>query len=87
MTLNTHHLVNGTWTRRNVDLDYVLAANQEPESRSEQHVHIERPPTVGVMTRTIAHSPNIRWIVPARMRFKDKNDVLFVGVRLPSTLP
>ena len=37
-----------------------------------------RPPIVGVLSQTLVRSPIINWIIPARIRHKDKNDVLFI---------
>lgn len=40
----------------------------------------EEPPVFGLMTRTLVQSPVIRQIIPARIRSKDLNDVVFIGV-------
>lgn len=45
---------------------------------------------VGVLSRTIIPSTTIRWILPARIRHQDHNDVIFVGesfVQLREFLP
>ena len=45
---------------------------------------------VGVLSRTIVPSTTIRWILPARIRHSDHNDVIFVGesfVQLREFLP
>jgi len=34
---------------------------------------------VGILSRTLSPSPTIRWILPARLRSRYKNDVAFVG--------
>lgn len=36
-------------------------------------------PRVGLLTRTIVQSPVIRWIIPARIRHRKLDDVVFVG--------
>ena len=36
-------------------------------------------PVLGVLTKTLATSPVIQWILPARIRHKDKDDIVFVG--------
>lgn len=33
----------------------------------------------GLLTKTVVHSPVVHWILPARIRSKDYNDVAFVG--------
>ena len=40
---------------------------------------VEKPPVVGVLTRTLVKSPVIKFIIPARIRHTSpKNDVIFV---------
>jgi hypothetical protein len=36
-------------------------------------------PKVGLLSRTVIQSPMAQWILPARIRHPDKNDVIFVG--------
>ncbi|KAL3478770.1 mono-functional DNA-alkylating methyl methanesulfonate N-term-domain-containing protein [Aspergillus californicus] len=36
---------------------------------------------IGLLTHTLVSSPIIQWILPARLRSKDQNDVVFVGER------
>lgn len=38
-------------------------------------------PPVGLLTQTLIPSPMINWILPARLRHKRCNDVVFVGER------
>ena len=74
-------LLNGVWTIRTVDLQTILDHNQPttPDKPSMAKPDI-RPPTLGVMTKSLVASPVINFIIPARVRSKDKNDVVFVGV-------
>ena len=37
-----------------------------------------RAPTIGILTRTLVRSSVVKLILPARIRHKDKNDVIFV---------
>ena len=37
------------------------------------------PPIQGLLVRTVIPSPVIRWIIPARIRHKNKNDVVFIS--------
>ncbi|KAJ5085908.1 hypothetical protein N7532_010679 [Penicillium argentinense] len=37
--------------------------------------------STGILTQTLFHSPVIQWILPARLRSKKLNDVVFVGHR------
>lgn len=37
------------------------------------------PTSLGLLTKTLAQSPRIIWTLPARIRHKDKDDIVFVG--------
>ncbi|KAJ5654482.1 hypothetical protein N7490_001485 [Penicillium lividum] len=39
----------------------------------------DEPEMQGILTQTMLASPVIKWILPARLRSKDHNDVVFVG--------
>lgn len=46
--------------------------------------------SVGLLSQTLSPSTTVRWILPARVRSKSQNDVLFVGenfVQLREALP
>lgn len=78
-------LVDGVWTTRTVDLQTVLERNREPTSRAPDPPppdEVEPAPYMGILTKTIIASPIVRWIIPARIRNEEKNDVLFIGVRI-----
>ncbi|KAI9793939.1 MAG: hypothetical protein M1833_000508 [Piccolia ochrophora] len=81
MSLQTRVLVDGVWTTRNVDLQTVLERNREHKTKKPMDTP-EMGPTMGLLTKTIVQSPVCIWILPARIRHKTKNDVLFIGVRL-----
>ncbi|MCJ1402104.1 hypothetical protein MMC11_005323 [Xylographa trunciseda] len=52
------------------------------EIRSGEHEGFNRgytPYTSGLLVRTVISSPLTRWIIPARIRHKDKNDVVFIS--------
>lgn len=53
-----------------------MAHNNHHDSSSNSP---EGPPVYGLLTRTLVHSPVIRQIIPARIRSKDLNDVVFIG--------
>jgi hypothetical protein len=45
---------------------------------------------IGLLSQTLSPSPTVRWILPARIRSKSQNDVVFVGenfVQLREALP
>jgi hypothetical protein len=35
--------------------------------------------SIGILSQTLSPSPTVRWILPAKIRKKSKNDVVFVG--------
>ena len=82
MTVETRILVGGRWTTRTMDIHQILAQNREeanaqgPSSSGEA---TRAPITAGILTRTLLRSPVVNWILPARIRHKYKNDVLFIG--------
>ncbi|MCJ1282157.1 hypothetical protein MMC26_001480 [Xylographa opegraphella] len=52
------------------------------EHQTGEHEPFDRgytPQVSGVLVRTVVPSPLIRWILPARIRHKNKSDVIFVG--------
>ncbi|KAI9880096.1 MAG: hypothetical protein M1830_005341 [Pleopsidium flavum] len=82
MSVQTRVLVNGQWTTRTMDIHHILAKNREEESAELPAKVLEEnntPPVMGILTRTITRSPLYNWIIPARIRHKDKNDVVCIG--------
>ncbi|KAJ5803392.1 uncharacterized protein N7503_005842 [Penicillium pulvis] len=52
--------------------------------------HFDEPEVPGILTQTILASPVIKWILPARLRNKNHNDVVFVGekrVQIKEAIP
>jgi hypothetical protein len=82
MAFQTNVFVDGQWTTRSVDLHTVLQNQQEPPTLGLVEQVTETRPTLGVLTRTILPSPIINKIIQARIRSKDKNDVVLIGVCL-----
>lgn len=78
MSLQATYLVNGAWTTRRVDIGEILARNREPPSVPVKPARW-RPPITGLLSRTVIQGPVIQWVLPARIRHPDKNDVVFVG--------
>ena len=78
MSLQATYLVNGAWTTRRIDIGEILARNREAPAASVKPAQSQRPMT-GLLSRTVIQGPVIQWILPARIRHRDKNDVVFVG--------
>ena len=86
MSFETRVFENGAWVTRVVGLQEAVEANRRREEaktklQAPKPKPREVPPSIGILTRTLVQSPVIRWIIPARIRNKDKNDVIFIGVR------
>ncbi|KAL1957451.1 hypothetical protein VTO42DRAFT_6019 [Malbranchea cinnamomea] len=71
------YFANGTWGLR-TDISEILARNRNV-STSDHQRRRRRVPGVGLLSRTVVHSPMIQWVVPARIRRQGRNDVVFVG--------
>jgi hypothetical protein len=46
---------------------------------SDNQESVDSHERVGILSRTLVRSPAVQWIIPARIRHKDKNDTLFIG--------
>ena len=80
MAFQPTYLPHGASDAR-LDISQILARNRDAES-TDDAIHGRRQyrgPGTGLLSRTIIQSPNIQWVVPARIRHPDKNDVVFVG--------
>ncbi|KAF3482970.1 thermotolerance protein [Arthroderma uncinatum] len=78
MSLQTTVLVNGTWATRTVDIGELLSRNRESDNTSGNPERC-KPPATGLLSRTLIQGPAVQWILPARLRHQDQNDVVFIG--------
>ncbi|KAL9026565.1 MAG: hypothetical protein Q9196_004787 [Gyalolechia fulgens] len=78
MSVQTRVLADGRWTARTLDIHQILARNRQEPSVMPNLSTGPVPPTLGLFTKTIVGSPIIRAIIPARVRHRSKNDVIFV---------
>ena len=79
MSIPTGVFENGRWVTRYQDVHHVLAQNRDPETiKVKEAAEAPKPPSLGLLTRTIVRTPVIRWIIPARIRHPEKNDVLYI---------
>ena len=46
-----------------------------------ESIHSASQAKIGLLSHTLVSSPIIQWILPAHLRSKDQNDVVFVGER------
>ena len=71
-------MADGRWTTRTLNIHQILERNRE-EKREKQNLTMgPKPPVVGLFTRTLVGSPIVKAIIPARVRHRSKNDVIFV---------
>ena len=79
MSIPTSVFENGRWVTRYQDVHHVLAQNRDPEiTKVKEAAESPKPPSLGLLTRTIVRTPVIKWIIPARIRHPEKNDVLYI---------
>src|SRR6266536_6581355 len=75
-------LINGEWTTRTLDVDTVLRHYDQQDKEANAHVlEVEKAPVLGLLSQTVIRSPLVHWILPARLRGPNNNDVAFIGVR------
>jgi hypothetical protein len=81
MSLQTSIFENGRWVTRSLDPYHVRAQNtrREEEKTAASSTNLERAPSLGLLTRTLVNSSVTRSIIPARIRHKTKNDLLFIS--------
>ncbi|KAF2201275.1 hypothetical protein GQ43DRAFT_41412 [Delitschia confertaspora ATCC 74209] len=82
MEVQTTHFINGEWTTRTASLQEILAYQQQQQATPKQVSGFKNQfeiPQLGVLSRTVLPSPVIKFILPARIRHRRENDVVFVG--------
>ena len=79
MSIPTSIYENGRWVTRYQDVHHVLAQNRNKETiHVEKAIETPQPPSLGLLSRTVVSTPVVKWIIPARIRHHDKNDVLYI---------
>ncbi|KAL8938131.1 MAG: hypothetical protein Q9216_004058 [Gyalolechia sp. 2 TL-2023] len=78
MSVQTRVMADGRWTTRTLDIHQILARNRQEKSVMQNLATGPIPPTLGLLTKTLVGSPIITAIIPARVRHRSKNDVIFV---------
>jgi hypothetical protein len=81
MSIETNVLVNGAYVPRRITIDQILNSSRDQDA--QDHYKVQRPRRakrgIGLLSRTLIRSPMMKWIIPARIRHKDLNDLIFVG--------
>ncbi|KAI4865647.1 hypothetical protein F4820DRAFT_284650 [Hypoxylon rubiginosum] len=77
MSLQTFVLENDEWVSRTISADELMRDNGS--TRKAGRPPPSKPPTCGVLTRTIVDSPVIRWVLPVQLRSARYNDVALIS--------
>ncbi|KAI8960068.1 mono-functional DNA-alkylating methyl methanesulfonate N-term-domain-containing protein [Daldinia sp. FL1419] len=78
MSLQTYVLENDEWVSRTVSADELMRENSTLH-RKTARPSFSKPPTCGLLTRTVVESPVIRWVLPVQLRSARYNDVALIG--------
>ncbi|KAL8761486.1 MAG: hypothetical protein Q9184_002396 [Pyrenodesmia sp. 2 TL-2023] len=76
--VQTRVIADGRWATRTLDIHQILARNKEEKTMPQELQTGPKPPIWGLLTKTVVRSPVIKSIIPARVRHRSKNDVVFV---------
>lgn len=75
-------LVDGEWVSRSADVYQIMSRTQQQEDVEMEDVTAMGPhhaPEIGLLSRTVIESPLCSSIIPANIRHKDVDDVVFIG--------
>lgn len=73
-------LENGEWVTKSINLRHLLDHQKGSQSSTSNATDpLPSTPNLGLLSKTANRSPVINNILPARLRHKDLNDVVFVG--------
>ncbi|KAF2450230.1 hypothetical protein P171DRAFT_516156 [Karstenula rhodostoma CBS 690.94] len=74
-------LVDGEWVSRSADVYRIMSQTQQQEDVEMGDVENvpHMPPEIGILTKTVVGSPLHSSIIPANIRHKDLDDVVFIG--------
>ncbi|KAG9243175.1 mono-functional DNA-alkylating methyl methanesulfonate N-term-domain-containing protein [Calycina marina] len=80
MAFAANQFLDGQWTTRTVNVNDVLKHYDEQDNANLTAApDIQTVPTLGLLSQTVIKSPLAHWILPARLRHLDLNDVAFIG--------
>ena len=79
MSIHTNVLENGRWVTRSADPYSIWFRSRHPEPQQAKPLgKPPKAPDAGILTRTLVRSQVVKWILPARIRHSNKNDVLYI---------
>ncbi|KAI0478994.1 mono-functional DNA-alkylating methyl methanesulfonate N-term-domain-containing protein [Xylariaceae sp. FL0804] len=76
-SLQTHVFENGRWVARTVTAQELMRDRGESKRIGKQPRL--KPPTCGILTKTLIESPVVRWILPVQLRSRYYQDIALVG--------
>ncbi|KAI8628270.1 hypothetical protein F5Y19DRAFT_147161 [Xylariaceae sp. FL1651] len=76
-SLQTYVLENDQWVTRTISADELIGESAHSRTTAGRPP-APKPPTYGLLTKTIIESPIIRWVLPVQLRSSRYNDVAFV---------
>ncbi|EEH43074.2 uncharacterized protein PADG_07894 [Paracoccidioides brasiliensis Pb18] len=79
MSLQTTYLTGGNWATRQVNIGDIMASRQGTSGDATSKPSRTTVPITGVLSRTVIPGPMIQRVLPARIRHRDKHDIVFVG--------
>lgn len=80
--MESSQFINGEWVSRPIDIYQIMAGNRGQEEHDMRELDPKPQPDVprlGILSRTIFSTPYVKFILPASIRQKNLNDVVFVG--------
>jgi hypothetical protein len=86
MALQTNVLQDGQWVTQTVDVRSVIEANDNVVKKPTFQPS-SRPVTCGILSRTVLESPVTHWVLSARLRSLQQNDIAFIGVSWLTCFP
>ncbi|KAI1090177.1 hypothetical protein F5B19DRAFT_335218 [Rostrohypoxylon terebratum] len=78
MSLQTYVLEDDQWVSRTVTAEELLRENSTARRKMGRQ-SLSKPPTYGLLTKTVIESPIIRWVLPVQLRSARYNDVALIG--------
>ena len=71
--------IDGESVNRALDLPFIHQPQNQSHPKLVEHLgQPDQSPALGILTHTVVRSPVVKWILPARIRHEDKDDVVFV---------
>ncbi|KAI1297964.1 mono-functional DNA-alkylating methyl methanesulfonate N-term-domain-containing protein [Xylaria venustula] len=78
-SLQQHVFEDGEWVARTVTAGELFGETSSHPRTESRKAAPPKPPTCGILTRTIIESPVVRWVLPVQLRSSRFNDVALVG--------